>query len=765
MLIYVSCNSEIKKSSIIDKIPDNPLVVLSIDNVKEIDYKKLNFISNSINLKFDEIDLLNPESELIFSFHKSGKDNIENIIIQKSDNFLINKDLVKDTINYNGQKIYNYKDDYFISIIESYVFFSKDKLLVENIIRGATFLKNNNFSSFKKLHYSKSKNISLNVSENFKSLNFSTKEEDISKYSNWIQYEFELENDDINILGISSKDINNREINLLTELNKTKSNILKIVPNNFKEFKRMSFNDFIITNNYNSFFNNSNVNEKKINPVFENVNELGEIKINDEPILIVNFEKIELEELFENLIEVSKYRDESIYKANSIKLSNFDVFDFKLSKEYNFFTLIENSLALSNDISSIQNLILNYKNQSLLIKNDNFLPFLNTIPKKTTFYEILNLSDLKTESEYPFWFSNYEVKDGTNYKSIFSTPSFELKTDKKLNLRFSKKINSEVILDPKFIYNYKTGENNIIFQDQDLNLVIFDLDGNKIFEKKLGSKIISDITQVDIYKNNRLQFAFITSDDFLVLDINGRIVKEIPFENSNSKKFLSIFDYDKNRNYRFVIQNGKTITMYDSKFRKVNGFKKTKVKSEPKHKMKHLRILNNDYLIIVDKFGLPLILDRRGNIRIKLPKNFKSGLNHFFKNGDGIVSINNLNQLVRIELNGKISSKQLVDEKNLLTADNKNLFIQSNGLLSINDNEFKIPYGDFNDLSIFKSNNKTYYHTRIIDNNKSFLYNSIGKISGFPIFSKSKIDMIFENNEEFITLKGDNDEILLYSLN
>ena len=145
-----------------------------------------------------------------------------------------------------------------------------------------------------------------------------------------------------------------------------------------------------------------------------------------------------------------------------------------------------------------------------------------------------------------------------------------------MNLRFSKKINSEVILDPKFIYNYKTGENNIIFQDKDLNLVIFDLDGNKIFEKKLDSKIISDITQIDIYKNNRLQFAFITSDDFLVLDINGRIVKEIPFENSNSKKFLSIFDYDKNRNYRFVIQNGKTIAMYDSKFRKVNGFKKTK---------------------------------------------------------------------------------------------------------------------------------------------------------------------------------------------
>ena len=61
--------------------------------------------------------------------------------------------------------------------------------------------------------------------------------------------------------------------------------------------------------------------------------------------------------------------------------------------------------------------------------------------------------------------------------------------------------------------------------------------------------------------------------------------------------------------------------MLDSKFNDVKGFKRTKLKTEISHKLKHHRILNKDYLTIIDEDGAPLILDRRGNIRIKLPKN------------------------------------------------------------------------------------------------------------------------------------------------
>ena len=60
MFIFFSCNNEKDDNLIIDEIPDNPLLVLSIDNVSDLDYKTINFISKSTNLNFDDINLLNP---------------------------------------------------------------------------------------------------------------------------------------------------------------------------------------------------------------------------------------------------------------------------------------------------------------------------------------------------------------------------------------------------------------------------------------------------------------------------------------------------------------------------------------------------------------------------------------------------------------------------------------------------------------------------------------------------------------------------------
>ena len=91
LFIFFSCSNVDEQSLIIDKIPDNPLLVLSIDNVNDIDYETINFISNSIDLDLDDINLFNPSDELTYSFHKSGKNKINGIIIQKSQDLNIDK--------------------------------------------------------------------------------------------------------------------------------------------------------------------------------------------------------------------------------------------------------------------------------------------------------------------------------------------------------------------------------------------------------------------------------------------------------------------------------------------------------------------------------------------------------------------------------------------------------------------------------------------------------------------------------------------------
>lgn len=764
ILIFISCDSVDDSSLIIEKIPDKPILILSIDKIDEIDYQTINFISESTGLNFNDINILNPSGELTYSFHKSGKNKLNGILIQKSDFSNLDSNLFKDTISYNGSKIFNY-DEFYISKIEEYSIISKDKLLVENVLRGATFKKNDDFNEFKKLHLSKTKNISLNASESFKNLKLNFDNENISRYSKWIQYEFDFQNNDLYVLGISEIDKKTRNINILNNLYKSNSEIIKIIPNNFSKFKRMSFKKDVIEYNYNNSINQENSAEKKLDSIFYNVKELGELIINDSSIIVFNYDDNSTRNILKRLKQVSQYRDQLIYSGKYLNLSDFDVFDFRISKNYDYISNIENNLILTNNLNAMQNLILNYNNKSLVTKNENFEKFLSVVPRKTTFYEIINNDNKEDYNNFQYWFTNYEIKNKSFFKSLFTTPTIDLNETKSLNLKFSKKLKNNIISNPTFVNNYRTGKKNIIFQDADLNLILLDLNEEIIFEKKLGSKIISEIFQVDLYKNKRLQFVFLTDEEFIVLDIKGNFVKKIKLEKSNSNKFLSVFDYDKNRNYRFIIQNGRSLKMLDRKFKIVKGFKKTKLKSEILKKLKHIRIYNKDYLTIIDKSGSPQILDRRGNIRIKLPKKFNVEQNNFYINSGNLITINTLNQLVNIQLDGTITYKQLPDEKHLIFANKNNLLIKSQGKISINNNDFNIPYGNYTGLKIFEKKDKTYYYIRDIDKNKSFLFDENKIIAGFPIFSKSDIDVSFEKNQDLITLKGDDNEILLYTIN
>ena len=764
ILIFISCDSVDDSSLIIEKIPDKPILILSIDKIDEIDYQTINFISESTGLDFNVINILNPSGELTYSFHKSGKNKLNGILIQKSDFSNLDSNLFKDTISYNGSKIFNY-DEFYISKIEEYSIISKDKLLVENVLRGATFKKNDDFNEFKKLHLSKTKNISLNASESFKNLKLNFDNENISRYSKWIQYEFDFQNNDLYVLGISEIDKKTRNINILNNLYKSNSEIIKIIPNNFSKFKRMSFKKDVIEYNYNNSINQENSAEKKLDSIFYNVKELGELIINDSSIIVFNYDDNSTRNILKRLKQVSQYRDQLIYSGKYLNLSDFDVFDFRISKNYDYISNIENNLILTNNLNAMQNLILNYNNKSLVTKNENFERFLSVVPRKTTFYEIINNDNKEDYNNFQYWFTNYEIKNKSFFKSLFTTPTIDLNETKSLNLKFSKKLKNNIISNPTFVNNYRTGKKNIIFQDADLNLILLDLNEEIIFEKKLGSKIISEIFQVDLYKNKRLQFVFLTDEEFIVLDIKGNFVKKIKLEKSNSNKFLSVFDYDKNRNYRFIIQNGRSLKMLDRKFKIVKGFKKTKLKSEILKKLKHIRIYNKDYLTIIDKSGSPQILDRRGNVRIKLPKKFNVEQNNFYINSGNLITINTLNQLVNIQLDGTITYKQLPDEKHLIFANKNNLLIKSQGKISINNNDFNIPYGNYTGLKIFEKKDKTYYYIRDIDKNKSFLFDKNKIIAGFPIFSKSDIDVSFEKNQDLITLKGDDNEILLYTIN
>ena len=133
-----------------------------------------------------------------------------------------------------------------------------------------------------------------------------------------------------------------------------------------------------------------------------------------------------------------------------------------------------------------------------------------------------------------------------------------------------------------------------------------------IWKENIDSRIIGEIYQVDLYKNGRLQYAFNTENNFQIIDKNGNLVKKIKNKN---RLGLTVFDYDKVKNYRFLLFD-KEIKILDSKMKNVKGFNKKNIKGIQRKNPKHFRIGNKDYLIFNVNNKLK-ITDRRGNIRIK----------------------------------------------------------------------------------------------------------------------------------------------------
>ena len=238
-------------------------------------------------------------------------------------------------------------------------------------------------------------------------------------------------------------------------------------------------------------------------------------------------------------------------------------------------------------------------------------------------------------------------------------------------------------------------------------------------------------------------------------------VKKVDHKKNVKVLGLAIFDYEKNKNYRFLISYKDEIKMLNSKMKVVKGFNKKNVKSIITNAPKHFRVGSKDYLVINTEKKL-YILDRRGKIRIDIPQNLNISQSEIFIN-DNIFMALEKNNLISIGLDGKISKKTLsLDSKYQLNANQNNLILLSENLISINDRDYKFNYGDYSMPKILAEN---LISTTNKNENKLYVFDKEGSlILNFPIFGSGESDITTINNKNLIVVRGDKNEILAYKI-
>ena len=214
----------------------------------------------------------------------------------------------------------------------------------------------------------------------------------------------------------------------------------------------------------------------------------------------------------------------------------------------------------------------------------------------------------------------FHYRDGY-YHNLFIRFS-EMKLDRPHTV-WESHLEGQVDFKPAFVINHYTRAKEIVIQDEDNNLYLINGAGRILWRVPLEEQINSGIYQIDFYKNNKLQLLFSTPNYIHLIDRKGNYVDRYPIKlRAPATNGLNVFDYDANKDYRFIIAcSDHRIYLYDKQGSVLKGWGFDKTEGTVRQPAQHFRIGTRDYIVFSDEMRV-YILNRRGSVRVQPKKQF-----------------------------------------------------------------------------------------------------------------------------------------------
>src|SRR5690606_12491253 len=190
-----------------------------------------------------------------------------------------------------------------------------------------------------------------------------------------------------------------------------------------------------------------------------------------------------------------------------------------------------------------------------------------------------------------------------------------------------------------------------------------------------------------------------------IIDRKGNTLKPFPLEfKEEITQPVAVFDYDNNGTYRFVITQSDNVLMYDAKGKLVRGFNFDKLSSQIIQPPKHIRLNNKDYILVPESSGKLNILSRQGKSRIDVKEDIDFSASEWFPHKNNFISISSKGELITVNEKGNISTEAVGESGNLRLVANDNLLVtMADNTLKINDKVINLDYGLYTSLVIFTS--------------------------------------------------------------
>lgn len=805
LFAFSSCTEQQRSASDLAQfIPRKAAVIIKTQDLKGLRSQLQNndfteaLVSTPLSDFFKEqgllLDNLNPKGETLICYTPIGKNDYEVSLITKAYPGVWKNDSISSTVGNTTKTIQTLKTEsrnYFYLLQNEVVMISTSHLLLENTLREADEdpIPDTYFDRAYAATSSGATSILVrgqSASGLWQDLFPKGPSQTFTSIFSWASVDLDASQNDIKLSGVLlAQDSVDLKLQLLKETLPVTNTIDRITPLSAQAVTAITYTDWEV-------FKNNQAQFQKVDPTKFSIQgetylgtfqEIGLIQLNEgEAVVGVSIDPTLTQDALVSTEKIGTFRQFSLYEMEEKKAfakAYTPLLSLPTVQVYcqldNFFIFAENQVVL-------ETIIANYQNNATLAKSETFQ---NTARLLSSASSLLHI-DLLNQGRYKQWRNEKAAKINLEGYPYLTTQLIQERDFLHFNLVLNKnekpnaqgavsqvaniKLNTDILMAPQLVKNHRSKGMDVVVQDINNTLYLISNSGKVLWQKELDSPIHGDIQQVDLYRNGRLQLAFATEKTFYILDRNGKEVKPFPisFQDPITQP-LAVFDYEKNRNYRFLIVQDDTVFMYDKNAKPVTGFTFKKAESAIIQPPQHIRISNKDYIVISENNGRMNILSRTGKSRIDVKETIDFGETPVFSTANSFLIYNVNGDKITIGTNGTLieNATNIGSDAAIIKSGNTFVTLRENEL-QINGTAVELPFGMYTSPSIATIKKKGYIAVTNTETSEVYLFDDKGKkLENFPVYgiSAADIDLLERNKGLGFVTQGDATSILIYKIN
>ena len=443
-----------------------------------------------------------------------------------------------------------------------------------------------------------------------------------------------------------------------------------------------------------------------------------------------------------------------------------------------FYMILGNYVVLGNKIPALKTLIDDIEAENTWGKSLSRNNFLENTLSEANFSILFNTQEVwshlvskldkdwkKFAMEYSPQLKSFEMGalqfsrvDNNFYTSVALSCQGEIKvaqTEQKFEVGRTTLFDMPVISKPYVVRNHVNNSFEVLVQDSAARIHLVDKDGSVLWSNTVESGFTSKVTQIDYYKNNKLQYFFTTGTKAYLIDRVGNPVENFPIELGYPVSYAWVIDYDNSKRYRFLVadQSG-NLYMYNKEGKNLEGWKPRKLTGRLATAPRHIRVRGRDCIIAVQENGVVNVMNRRGEMRdgfpvelgertrsplfVEIGSDFKQTIFNAVTSGGRVVRFNLLGEILnqnQLYKPAKESSYHLIPD--------------------VREKKFIIAQQDLNRLSLLDQEGKT-----ILE--KDYLSSGQLRVQYYDFSADLKLYAISDPDQEFTYIYDKDGELVNY---